>query len=94
MITDVQASNGVIHVVDTVILPPTDNIAEALEADGRFSTLLRAVEAADLGETLAEGGPFTLFAPTDAAFRRLPAGTLSALLGDIPSLPTSSSITS
>ena len=86
VITDVQASNGVIHVVDSVILPPTDNIAEALEADGRFSTLLRAVGAADLGETLAEGGPFTLFAPTDAAFRRLPAGTLSALLGDIPQL--------
>ncbi|MFW5718275.1 MAG: fasciclin domain-containing protein [Spirochaetota bacterium] len=84
--TDVQASNGVIHVVDTVILPPTDTIAEALEADGRFSTLLRAVEAADLGETLSGGGPFTLFAPTDAAFRRLPAESLTSLLSDVPQL--------
>ncbi|MFW5686224.1 MAG: fasciclin domain-containing protein, partial [Spirochaetota bacterium] len=69
VITDVQASNGVIHVIDTVILPPSQNIAEALRADGRFSTLLTAVEAAGLVETLSEGGPFTLFAPTDAAFR-------------------------
>jgi len=86
VITDVQASNGVIHVIDTVILPPSGNIAETLEADGRFSTLLRAVGAADLAETLSTGGPFTLFAPTDAAFRRLPAGTLPALLGDVPQL--------
>ena len=86
IITDVQASNGVIHVIDTVILPPSGNIAEALEADGRFSTLLRAVGAANLEDTLANGGPFTLFAPTDAAFRRLPTGTLPALLGDIPQL--------
>ncbi|HKJ86538.1 MAG TPA: fasciclin domain-containing protein [Spirochaetia bacterium] len=86
IITDVQASNGVIHVIDTVILPPSGNIAETLEADGRFSTLLAAVGAADLAETLSSGGPFTLFAPTDAAFRRLPAGTVPALLGDVPQL--------
>ncbi len=86
VITDVQASNGVIHVIDTVILPPTENIAEALEADGRFSTLLRAIGAADLGETLSSGGPFTVLAPTDAAFRRLPAGSLTSLLRDIPQL--------
>lgn len=86
VITDVQASNGVIHVVDTVILPPSGNIADVLEADGRFTTLLSAVGAADLAETLSNGGPFTLFAPTDQAFRRLPAGTVPALLGDVPRL--------
>jgi transforming growth factor-beta-induced protein len=86
IIPDVQAANGVIHVIDTVILPPSGNIAEVLTEDGRFSTLLAAVEAADLVETLSGEGPFTLFAPTDAAFRRLPVGTVPALLGDIPQL--------
>lgn len=86
IITDIEASNGVIHVIDTVILPPSRNIAEALTADGRFNTLLTAVEAAGLVETLTEGGPFTLFAPTDRAFTRLPVGTVPALLGDIPQL--------
>jgi transforming growth factor-beta-induced protein len=86
VITDVQASNGVIHVVDSVLLPPSASITDALEQDGRFSTLLAAVDAAGLGETLSGGGPFTVFAPTDAAFRRLPAGTVPALLGDTPQL--------
>ena len=86
VITDVQASNGVIHVIDTVILPPSANIAASLQADGRFTTLLQAVRAAGLVETLTQGGPFTVFAPTDAAFRRLPAGTVAALLGNVPQL--------
>ena len=86
IITDIEASNGVIHVIDTVILPPAGNIAEVLTADGRFNTLLTAVEAAGLVETLSSGGPFTLFAPTDRAFTRLPVGTVPALLGDIPAL--------
>lgn len=85
-ITDVQASNGVIHVIDAVILPPADTIAATLEADGRFTTLLTAVQAAGLGETLTTGGPFTIFAPTDAAFARLPVGTVQSLLADIPTL--------
>ncbi|TVQ23010.1 MAG: fasciclin domain-containing protein [Spirochaetaceae bacterium] len=86
IITDVQASNGVIHVIDTVILPPADNIAATLQADGRFTTLLTAVQAAGLADTLSTGGPFTLFAPTDAAFARLPVGTVQSLLADIPTL--------
>ena len=86
VITDVQASNGVIHVVDSVILPPSENIADALQADGRFGTLLTAVQAAGLVDTLSNDGPFTLFAPTDAAFSRLPAGTVESLLGNIPEL--------
>ena len=86
IITDIQATNGVIHVIDTVITPPTNNIVEALQEDGRFSTLLTAATAAGLGETLSTGGPFTLFAPTDEAFLQLPAGTVESLLGDIPTL--------
>ena len=54
-------------------------IVDLLAADGRFSTLLDAVEAAGLAETLAEPGPYTVFAPTDSAFAALPEGTLAAL---------------
>ena len=60
---------------------PSDSptLTAVLEADGRFSTLLAAVAAAGLTETLAEPGPFTVFAPTDEAFAALPEGTLEAL---------------
>jgi uncharacterized surface protein with fasciclin (FAS1) repeats len=86
IITDIQAKNGVIHVIDSVVLPPSGNIAETLSADGRFTTLLAAVTAAGLADTLSTGGPFTVMAPTDDAFARLPAGTVPALLGNIPQL--------
>jgi transforming growth factor-beta-induced protein len=85
IITDIETSNGVIHVIDTVLVPPP-NLIEAAEADGRFTTLLAALEAANLTKTLATGGLYTVFAPTDAAFAKLPAGTLDALLNDIPQL--------
>jgi len=85
VITDIEASNGVIHVIDSVILPPADIIDTAV-ADGRFGTLAAALEAAGLVETLKGEGPFTVFAPTDDAFAKLPEGTVEALLGDIPAL--------
>merc|ERR1712083_949051 len=67
--TDIVADNGVIHMVSDVIYPfPTGNIAEVVTGDERFSTLLAAVGAADLADTLATGGPFTVFAPTNDAF--------------------------
>ena len=59
----------------------TDIVQTATEA-GSFSTLLTAVEAAGLVETLQGEGPYTVFAPTDAAFAALPAGTLEGLLAD------------
>jgi len=84
VITDVEASNGVIHVIDSVILPPADeqtmDIVDTAIADGRFTTLVAAVGAAGLVETLKGEGPFTVFAPTDEAFAKLPAGTLDELL--------------
>lgn len=87
---DWMASNGVIHVIDSVILPPAapsdQTIVENLVAQGDFSTLVAAVQAADLVDTLNSAGPFTLFAPTDAAFAALPEGTVAALLNDIPTL--------
>ena len=84
--TDIEASNGVIHVIDAVILPPSSNIVETAVADGRFTTLVAAVQAAGLAEALSGEGPLTVFAPTDAAFAKLPAGTVESLLTDIPAL--------
>jgi len=78
--TDVPASNGVIHVVDAVLLPREDDVVDvALEA-GRFTTLAAALDAAGLVEVLKGEGPFTVLAPTDAAFDRLLEGTLASLL--------------
>lgn len=58
------------------------DIVSVLQADDRFATLVRAVEAADLVETLQQPGPYTLFAPTDEAFDQLPDGALEDLLDD------------
>ncbi len=126
---DVEASNGVIHVIDSVLVPPSIDPAALLEGDameedameedameedameedameedameedaasgdaesagtivdvavgaGTFDTLVAAVTAADLVETLSSEGPFTVFAPTDEAFAALPDGLLDALL--------------
>jgi len=77
---DVRATNGVIHVIDQVIMPSLDSIVDVASKAGTFSTLLAAATHAGLAETLAEGGPFTIFAPTDEAFARLPAGTVETLL--------------
>jgi len=58
------------------------NIVEVAVAAGSFNTLAAALEAADLVSVLQGEGPFTVFAPTDAAFAKLPAGTVEALLAD------------
>lgn len=60
----------------------TRSIAEIAASDGRFSTLVTALQAADLVDVLAGPGNFTVFAPTNAAFAKLPAGTLQAVLAD------------
>ncbi|MGM0771817.1 MAG: fasciclin domain-containing protein [Halobacteriota archaeon] len=88
---DIEASNGVIHVIDKVLLPPSmmeeeaeeemDIVDTAIEA-GSFTTLVQAVQAAGLEDTLRSEGPFTVFAPTDDAFAALPEGTLDSLLAD------------
>ncbi len=62
-----------------------DLVETAVKA-GNFQTLVKAVEATDLGDTLKSPGPFTVFAPTDDAFAQLPEGTLDSLLQDIPKL--------
>jgi uncharacterized surface protein with fasciclin (FAS1) repeats len=62
------------------------NIVETAREAGIFQTLLTAVDAAGLGDTLADGGPFTVFAPTDEAFAALPSETVNSLLADPPAL--------
>jgi uncharacterized surface protein with fasciclin (FAS1) repeats len=128
-VTDIQATNGVIHVIDAVLLPPAEepaaeatpapteepaaeatpaataepaaeatpeatpeatseaasdlgNIIDTAAAAGDFTTLLAAIDAAGLTDALKGEGPFTVFAPTDAAFAALPPGTVDALLAD------------
>lgn len=61
-------------------IPSTKNLLDTAAANGSFKTFGKAVEVAGLGETLRGPGPFTVFAPTDAAFDKLPAGTLDNLL--------------
>ena len=61
---------------------PKKNIEQVAVEAGSFNTLVAAVKAAGLVETLSGPGPFTVFAPTDAAFAKLPAGTVEALLAD------------
>ncbi len=61
-------------------------IVEVAAGNGSFNTLVAAVKAAGLAETLSGKGPFTVFAPTDAAFAKLPPGTVDALLKDVPKL--------
>ena len=78
--TDVEASNGIIHVVDAVILPESKNVLEIAKGGTSFYTLAAAIEAADLASVLEGKGPFTVLAPTDEAFAKLPAGTLETLL--------------
>lgn len=78
--TDIECSNGVIHVIDKVILPSEKDIVATAEGAGTFKTLIAALNAADLAKVLQGDGPFTVFAPTDEAFAKLPEGTLDSLL--------------
>ena len=74
VITDITGSNGVVHVIDRTLIPPSQNIAEIVAASAsadpaEFSFLLAALERAELTDTFTGDGPFTVFAPTDAAFQ-------------------------
>lgn len=94
--TDIAASNGIIHVIDTVLTPPPvqdeapvddaaqpGTIVDVAIANGSFNTLIAAAQATGLDAVLADpSSTFTVFAPTDDAFAALPAGTLDALLDD------------
>ena len=64
------------------LAPAMKDIVDTAAGAGTFTTLLKAATAAGLVDTLKGAGPFTVFAPTDAAFAKLPAGTLDGLLKD------------
>ena len=90
---DVEADNGVIHVIDAVLIPPADkgtptmNIVDTAVSAGDFGTLVTALQAAGLDATLAdETQTFTVFAPTDAAFALIDPDTLDLLLADTEAL--------
>ena len=87
--TDVQADNGVIHVIDAVLIPPaargepTMNIVDTAVAEGNFTTLVVTLQATGLDASLAdETGTFTVFAPTDDAFAMIDAATIDLLLAN------------
>merc|ERR1712070_21208 len=82
------ASNGVVHIINGVLLPPStpapkpqgQNIVQLAEHTPDLSTLVSAVVAAGLADTLSSAGKFTVFAPTNEAFKALPAGVLDSLM--------------
>ncbi|MDX2429960.1 MAG: fasciclin domain-containing protein, partial [Bacteroides sp.] len=80
-VADLEATNGVVHVIDAVIIP-TYTVLDIIVASPDHTTLEAAVIAAELDDDLSGDGPFTVFAPTDAAFAALPDGTVEALLED------------
>ena len=88
---DFEATNGVVHFIDTILIttvlnPDTITVMDIIETSPSHNTLEAAINAAGLNETLSGDGPFTVFAPTDEAFFELPAGTVEGLLADIPAL--------
>jgi len=86
VVADILADNGVVHVIDAVLLPPaptpTTTVVDVIVNSDVHNTLEAAVVAAGLVEILSGTGPFTVFAPTDNAFAALPAGTIETLLSD------------
>jgi uncharacterized surface protein with fasciclin (FAS1) repeats len=78
--TDVSCTNGVIHIIDSVILPSEDNIPAVATKAGKFNTLLAAAKAAGLVDALSGDKALTVFAPTDEAFAKLPKDTVESLL--------------
>ncbi|MGH1362261.1 MAG: fasciclin domain-containing protein [Calditrichia bacterium] len=77
---DINARNGIIHVIDRVLIPESKPLLTIASEAGTFNTLAAAIKAAGLVETLSGEGPFTVFAPTDKAFAKLPKETLQSLL--------------
>jgi transforming growth factor-beta-induced protein len=76
---DIFAANGIIHAIDTVLVPPLDIIETAITT-GNFKTLISALQVADMDKTLKGSDPFTVFAPTDAAFAKLPADLIATMI--------------
>ncbi|MBC7835040.1 MAG: fasciclin domain-containing protein [Phycisphaerales bacterium] len=80
VMADVECSNGVVHAIDTVLMPADQDIVQTAMKAGSFNTLVAALKAAGWDDDLKGAGPFTVFAPTDAAFEKLPPGTVENLM--------------
>ena len=87
-VADIQTDNGVVHVIDAVLLPPTNTVYDIIANSDIHTTLKAAIDVAGLDGALQGEGPFTVFAPTDDAFNALPDGTIDALLADPQGLLT------
>jgi transforming growth factor-beta-induced protein len=81
LVADIEGTNGVVHVVDAVLFPAL-TVYDVINESPVHTTLATAIDLAGLDEALQGEGPFTVFAPTNAAFDALPAGVLEALLAD------------
>ena len=68
---DNKADNGIVHFIDGVMLIPKGDLVDVLAADDRFSTLVTAVKAAGLVDTVKNADAFTIFAPTNEAFAKV-----------------------
>lgn len=88
VVTDIPAYNGVVHVIDAVLVPEIafTSVMDIISGSADHNTLEAAIGAAGLTATLDTDGSYTVFAPTDAAFAALPAGTVESLLNNIPVL--------
>ncbi|HYC41982.1 MAG TPA: fasciclin domain-containing protein [Noviherbaspirillum sp.] len=81
---DVAASNGVVHAIDKVLIPPgVLNIVQMAQLNPDLSSLVGVVGGANLQQALAGAGPFTVFAPTNAAFAQAPSGLSATQLGTV-----------
>ncbi|XDV37062.1 hypothetical protein PO909_006745 [Leuciscus waleckii] len=80
--TDQHATNGIVHVVDKVITAITNNVNSLIDTDDDLDTLRTAVAAAGLTNLLENEGTYTIFAPTNEAFEKIPQETLTRILGD------------
>ena len=94
ILTDIKAENGIIHVINAVLIPEEmPDIVDTAVAAGQFTTLVSALQLTGLDEALRGDGPFTVFAPTDEAFAKLPSWLLNFLVnnpeisGTGPALP-------
>lgn len=88
---DILATNGVVHVIGSVLLPPTGNIVQTAQGNNNLSTLVAAITYVDqnipnanIAATLSGAGPFTVFAPTNTAFQQLLTDVGAAQLSDVP----------
>lgn len=79
LVRNVPACNGLVHIIDKVLIPPSGNVVDVLAADRQYSTLVRLVKIAGLADSLQGEGPFTVFAPNNKAFERLGKDTMRDL---------------